>query len=202
MTDEMIERAQALIKVFEGSAIAEVVEGLIQRVVRAEDNASRIPTPSQVQEEAKRLFPDTEPLALSLAMREVFEKGAAFRIVEETPAAPVPWSGYTSHGHPIPGVPHIGKPTKVARCGGVYICMACRKEVSPYVPWYSPIATPYFIGNEKWCRHRYCAETNWGGGDRVHIRDESCPPVDLGDWLKDLDRNGIETTRVAERNRN
>lgn len=40
--------------------------------------------------------------------------------------------GFTSHGHPIPGITQHGRPPKVARCGGVAACRDCRNEVDAY----------------------------------------------------------------------
>jgi hypothetical protein len=39
-----------------------------------------------------------------------------------------PVSGYTKHGHRIPGLIQIGKPEGVARCGGVTFCKECKTE--------------------------------------------------------------------------
>lgn len=191
--DETLAKAREVAELFAGSPLGEVVARLIARVHKAEDKPLGMPTTAQVQEEAKRLFPDTEPLALALAMREVFEKGAAFR-TNSKPAAPVSWFGYTSHGHPIPGVPQVGKPELVARCGGVSICLKCQEEAGPRVPWEHPMARPYFVGDEKWCRHPNCADTNWHGRDRVHLRGAACPEINAGGWLDGLLLAGIDVT--------
>lgn len=38
-------------------------------------------------------------------------------------------SGWTSHGHPMPGLPQVGqRPANVARCAGVSRCKVCTKE--------------------------------------------------------------------------
>ena len=38
-------------------------------------------------------------------------------------------NGWTSHGHPIPWMARSGpRPEKVARCGGVKICIVCGRE--------------------------------------------------------------------------
>lgn len=32
---------------------------------------------------------------------------------------------------------------------------------------------------EDWCRAPSCLGTNWGGYDRLHLRDSNCPPYEL-----------------------
>ena len=36
--------------------------------------------------------------------------------------------GYTSHGHAVDGVPQVGRPERVARCGGPGLCRQCGPE--------------------------------------------------------------------------
>lgn len=195
--DELIGRAQEAVELFEGSALADVIDELIKRVIRAESG----PTPEEVKEEAKRLFPDTEPLALALAMREVFERGANFKgnwvpPVQEIPVAVA--TGYTTHGHAIPGLIQKDRPESVARCGGPTFCGTCREEASPYLPWHHTLARPYFVGNDEWCRHPLCESTDWQGNDRVHLRDPGCPEVDYGTWVKNLvSTHKMEITRKS-----
>lgn len=45
------------------------------------------------------------------------------------------------------------------------------------LPWYHPIALPRFEGDATHCRDPKCPSTNWGGSDRVHLRDSECPPL-------------------------
>lgn len=43
-------------------------------------------------------------------------------------------------------------------------------------PWYSPQAEPRFEGCAHHCRDARCPDTNFGGHDRVHYRDDRCLP--------------------------
>lgn len=39
-------------------------------------------------------------------------------------------SGWTTHGHPVPGVPQVGVPKYVMRCGGPRLCERCSREAA------------------------------------------------------------------------
>lgn len=38
--------------------------------------------------------------------------------------------GYTTHGHAIEGLIQVGKPEKVARCGGPGLCTICSRQAA------------------------------------------------------------------------
>ena len=67
--------------------------------------------------------PDAESLtnAIKSALCHCADKG---RMMTEPTR-----SGWTSHGHPIPGATIVGpRPTRVARCGGTMLCATCKTE--------------------------------------------------------------------------
>jgi hypothetical protein len=46
------------------------------------------------------------------------------------------------------------------------------------LPWWDSFAIPRAESDEEHCRAINCPDTNWGGSDRIHYRDTSCPPLD------------------------
>ena len=52
------------------------------------------------------------------------------------PNEPQRWTGWTSHGHAMRGIPQVGeRPRMVARCGGPAMCQTCgREEVAATTP--------------------------------------------------------------------
>lgn len=57
-----------------------------------------------------------------------------------------------------------------------YAYEAERRELAKTSPWHS-FAIPRKESDEHWCRSPLCDHTNWGGADRIHTRERTCPPL-------------------------
>lgn len=56
---------------------------------------------------------------------------ALFKVAAEVKMpVPPPGTGWTSHGHAIPGLPQVNPRPDVARCGGPNLCQKCAHDVA------------------------------------------------------------------------
>lgn len=62
------------------------------------------------------------------------------------------------------------------------------------LPWYNSFAIPRAQSSETHCRSPHCPDTNWGGSDRIHQRDSSCPPLEKAG---DLSHEKVEWAALA-----
>lgn len=63
------------------------------------------------------------------AMADLVAKGLVNASPDEQQAA-LTVSGYTRHGHPIAGLPQVGRPTMRGRCGGPRMCKTCQEDAA------------------------------------------------------------------------